>query len=34
MNIQKEGHQQRMEAEAEMNRLEEELKKKLLEINH
>ena len=34
MNIQKEGHQQRMEAEAEMSRLEEELKKKLLEINH
>lgn len=34
MNIQKEGHQQRLEAEAEMNRLEEELKKKLLEINH
>lgn len=34
MNYQKEGHQQRMEAEAEMNRLEEELKKKLLEINH
>ena len=34
MNIQKEGHQQRMEAEAEMNRLEEEFKKKLLEINH
>ena len=34
MNIQKEGHQQRMEAEAEMNRLEEELKKKLLERNH
>ena len=34
MNIQKEGHQQRMEAEAEMNRLEDELKKKLLEINH
>ena len=34
MNIQKEGHQQRMEAEAEMNRLEEKLKKKLLEINH
>lgn len=34
MNIQKEGHQKRMEAEAEMNRLEEELKKKLLEINH
>ena len=34
MNIQKEGHQQRMEAEAEMNGLEEELKKKLLEINH
>ena len=34
MNIQKEGHQVRMEAEAEMNRLEEELKKKLLEINH
>lgn len=33
MNIQKEGHQQRMEAKAEMNRLEEELKKKLLEIN-
>ena len=34
MNIQKEGHQKRMEAEAEINRLEEELKKKLLEINH
>ncbi len=34
MNIQKEGHQQRLEAEAEMNRLEEELKRKLLEINH
>ena len=33
MNIQKEGHQKRMEAEVEMNRLESELKNKLLEIN-
>ena len=33
MNIQKEGHQKRMEAEVEMNRLEGELKNKLLEIN-
>ncbi|MGN0400587.1 MAG: toxic anion resistance protein [Blautia sp.] len=33
MNIQKEGHQRRMEAEMEMNRLEGELKQKLLEIN-
>ena len=33
MNIQKEGHQKRMEAEVEMNRLEGELKQKLLEIN-
>ena len=33
MNIQREGHQRRMEAEMEMNRLEGELKQKLLEIN-
>ena len=33
MNIQREGHQRRMEAEIEMNRLEGELKQKLLEIN-
>ena len=33
MNIQRAGHQRRMEAEMEMNRLEGELKQKLLEIN-
>ena len=33
MNIQREGHQRRMEAEMEINRLEGELKQKLLEIN-
>ena len=33
LNIQKEGRQKRMEAEVEMNRLEGELKQKLLEIN-
>ena len=33
MNIQREGHQRRMEDEMEINRLEGELKQKLLEIN-
>ena len=34
MVIQKEGHQKRMEAEAEMKQIEQELKAKLLEISH
>ena len=34
MVIQKEGHQKRMEAEAEMQQIEQELKAKLLEISH
>ena len=32
MNIQKEGRQKRQEAEAELRNMEQELKKKLLEI--
>ncbi len=32
MNIQQEGRQRRMEAEAELEKIEEELKQKLLEI--
>lgn len=34
MNIQKEGHVKRAQAELEMRKMEEDLKNKLLEIQH